>query len=210
MDWRRIVRHCRREIPVRMRRVLGKLGYRFDQWGRVVYIDEWKLYLSKLPLSKVDALEISPGSIAHWRDFGFRSYSSVDFPDFDITKQALPGSFGVIIAEHVLEHLPDPYAAVENIRSMLTDDGVFILATPFLVRIHDMPGDYYRWTPAGMKVFLKKCGFDCEVRAWGNRRCIRANFNRWPNYGWWRILRNEQDFPLVVWAYARKSSASVS
>jgi hypothetical protein len=87
---------------------------------------------------------------------------------------------------------------------MLKDDGVFMLATPFLVRIHAYPNDYTRWTPDGLRGFLEDAGFDAEIHAWGNRKAVAANFKRWAAFGWGRDLRNEPDFPVNVWAYARK------
>jgi hypothetical protein len=38
---------------------------------------------------------------------------------------------------------------------------------------------------------------------------LEANFNGWPSWVWWKhSLRNEPDFPVVVWALARKVGAS--
>jgi hypothetical protein len=105
MDWRRAVRWYCFKAKRAAKRVAG---YREDQWGRVVYIDEWRAFLSELPLRSMSALEISPGTVSHWRNMGFGSYEAVSYPDFDITKQALPRTFDIIIAEHVFEHLRDP------------------------------------------------------------------------------------------------------
>jgi SAM-dependent methyltransferase len=175
------------------------------QWVRVAQTDDWMRFLAHLPASNADALEISPqegGSL--WGDVGFRSYSSVQFPAFDITTQILDKHFDVIIAEQVFEHLRDPYSAARNICSMLKDDGTFLIATPFLIRIHNYPGDYLRWTPQGLQVFLNVCGFDADVKSWGNRRAIVANFDEWPVYNWWRSMNSEPELPAVVWAFARK------
>ena len=172
----------------------------------VVYIDEWRRFLNGIGPANLNALEISPGAVSHWKNLGFRSYRAVQFPDFDITRQSLPESFDVIIAEHVWEHLRHPYPAARNVKSMLAPNGHFLITTPFLVRLHLAPKDYTRWTPDGMAGFLEDCGFDADVRAWGSVRVVRANFSRWPNYGWWRNLHNEPKFPIVVWAYARLSA----
>jgi SAM-dependent methyltransferase len=180
-------------------------GYRSDQWVRVVQIDEWKHFLTSKPLASLTALEISPGLVSMWREIGFGSYNSVDYPEFDITKQRIPEQFDVIIAEQVFEHLRYPYAAARNVRAMLKDDGVFLIATPFLIRVHGQPNDYTRWTPDGLKAFLEDCGFDAEVRSWGNRKAVVANFRKWAEYGWGRGLKNEYEFPTVVWGYARKA-----
>ena len=58
-----------------------------------------------------------------------------------------------------------------------------------------------------MKYFLAEAGFPLDgvqAFAWGNRRCINANWWSWPNYRPWHSLRNEPDFPISVWALAQK------
>ena len=58
-----------------------------------------------------------------------------------------------------------------------------------------------------MKYFLAECGFDLEriqTASWGNRACIKANFNKWARRGWFGSLHNEPDFPVTVWALAQK------
>jgi SAM-dependent methyltransferase len=130
------------------RRVRRALGHRWDHWARVAQIDDWKRFLAHLPASRADALEISPGTVSLWKNIGFQSYSSVQFPEFDITKQVLDQTFDVIIAEHVFEHLKDPYSAARNVRSMLRNDGVFLIATPFLIKIHNYPGVFVNAQPS--------------------------------------------------------------
>src|SRR5262245_60293695 len=125
-------------------KVMSKTGYSFEQWVRVPYVKEWKAYLAALPLAQLDALEISPHGHSIWADLGFRSYSSVDYPEFDITRQALDRTFQVIIAEQIFEHLRDPYAAAKNVHKMLTPDGVFLIVTPFMIRVHGAPADFTR------------------------------------------------------------------
>jgi hypothetical protein len=59
-----------------------------------------------------------------------------------------------------------------------------------------------------MKYFLAESGFPIDwIRAsqWGNRSCVKANFNRWARRGWLGSLRNEANFPVTVWAFARKA-----
>ncbi|MGC2224086.1 MAG: class I SAM-dependent methyltransferase [Methylocella sp.] len=173
-------------------------------WARVTTVRAWQEFLRGLPIGEFDALEISPERVTQWREFGFRSYRSVQFPEFDITEKTLPHSFNIIIAEHVFEHLRYPYAAARNVLAMLKDDGVFLIVTPFLVRVHGYSLDYTRWTPDGLRSFLEDCGFDAEVHAWGNRKAVKSNLDQWTPYGWGRDLRNEVDVPVCVWAFARK------
>ena len=186
------------------RRVRAAAGYQETHWVRKAQIDAWRAFLNALPIGQLDALEISPADTAVWRAAGFSSYTAVQFPEFNITQETLPRQFDVIIADQVFEHLRDPARAARNVRAMLKDGGVFMLATPFLVKIHAYPNDYTRWTPDGLRSFLEDAGFDAEIHAWGNRKAVVANFKRWAAFGWGRDLRNEPDFPVNVWAYAKK------
>lgn len=192
----------RRRLNWYRSRLLRSLGYREDHWTRVACIDAWRAYLSAMPRGQLDALEISPANVKMWKEMGFRSYESVDFPDFDLNRDRLPRKFDVIIAEHVFEHLRDPVAGAANIRAMMKPGGLFLIATPFLIRIHGSPNDFTRWTPSGLQVFLENAGFKADVHSWGNAKAARRNLARWRDYGWWRDMSNDPRFPLVVWAYA--------
>jgi hypothetical protein len=82
---------------------------------------------------------------------------------------------------------------------------VFV-STPFLIRLHDFPGDYWRFTPAGLEFLLRSQGLSpLWVKSWGNRRCVVANFDRWPATRRWRTLKNEPHLPQVVWSLAKPS-----
>lgn len=183
-------------------------GYDPEQWGRVVYSREWQQRLASLPLHSLRVLEISPGPRPVIEQGRVAYYQTVNFPEFDITRDILPDRFDLIIAEQVFEHLRYPYRAARNIHEMLDDNGILFIATPFMLRIHGYPEDYTRWTPQGLSAFLEDCGFVGEVHAWGNRKAVRGNFVTWRDYGWRRDLRNEPQFPVHVWAYARKRLSS--
>jgi len=182
-------------------------GYDPEQWIRVVYRQEWQRFFASLPLQSLRVLEISPGPLPVLEKNSVAYYRAVNFPEFDISQNVLPEKFDLIIAEHVFEHLRYPYKAAGNVHKMLHDDGVFLIATPFMIKIHGHPQDYTRWTPDGLRAFLEDCDFAAEVHAWGNRNAVRGNFARWREYGWKRDLRNEVEFPASVWAYARIADA---
>jgi hypothetical protein len=97
---------------------------------------------------------------------------------------------------------------------MVKDGGYFLITTPFLIKIHNYPIDCSRWTPLGLKYFLAECGFELDsihVGSWGNRACVVGNFDRWMPFNRKRhSLLNEEDFPVVVWALARKKTIDES
>lgn len=177
-----------------------------NQWLRIILNKETQRIVDSLEPGKLKALEISG---ENWNRPGyFKEYRSVEYPEFDITKDVLDEQFDLIIAEQVFEHLLWPYRAAKNVFQMLKQGGHFLISTPFLIRIHNHPVDCSRWTETGIKYFLAECGFpleNIETGSWGNRSCIVGNFPRWQVYQRWRhSLVNEPDFPVMVWALARK------
>lgn len=190
----------------RLRAIFNKFGFDTTDWIRVVMYRRCFEFIQTLGPQNLDVLEISAGP--QWkRAFKFRSFSETHFPDFDICSQALDRQFDLIIADQVFEHLPWPHRAGRNVFKMLRPGGVFIIATPFLVRVHNVPIDCSRWTEQGLSYLLQDCGFPQEnirTDSWGNRACLRANLKRWRRLGWFRSLANEPDYPVVVWAFARK------
>jgi SAM-dependent methyltransferase len=188
------------------RRVKPYLRVADQQWARVVMDRETDRLMRALDRSSLDAVEISG---TKWRDFGFASYRSLDYAEYDLCARPFaPEAFDVVIAEQVLEHVLWPFRAARHAWQMLRPGGVFLVTTPFLVRVHAYPTDCSRWTPLGLKHLLAEGGFgldDIETGSWGNRACVRANFKGWPDWARWKhSLRNEPDFPVVVWALARK------
>ena len=83
-----------------------------------------------------------------------------------------------------------------------------MVATPFLFRVHGRPHDYTRWTADGLKQLMVEGGFEAqavETHSWGNKACARAHIGGIVrDYGFKRDLSNDPEYPLMVWAFARK------
>jgi len=180
-------------------------GDEHSQWARIIVNQETDRLIRGLDLERSSALEISGKK---WRDHGFRRYRSVDFPAYDVCSGVHDDQFDIIIAEQVFEHLLWPYRAVRNVFQMLTPNGALLITTPFLMKIHNVPEDCSRWTEVGIRHLLAEGGFDINritTGSWGNRACIRSNWRKWTVYRpWLHSLKNEPDYPVVVWALARK------
>lgn len=176
-----------------------------EHWAREVMYRETRKLVEEMAVSELECLEISGDK---WgAQFDFKSYCSVAYPAFDICESALERTFDLIIADQVFEHLLWPYRAGRNVRQMLAPGGYFLVTTPFLVRVHRVPEDCSRWTETGIRYLLAECGFDLSrirTGSWGNRKCVTANFKRWPTFSpRFHSLKNEPEFPIVVWALAR-------
>jgi len=86
--------------------------------------------------------------------------------DVFATADKLPfthASFDVVLLTQVLEHLEEPILALNEIKNVLKENGVLILAVPFLYPVHEAPRDFYRFTEFGIKYLANKTGFSIEV-----------------------------------------------
>lgn len=212
----------RQRVAVYLRRVpfgsrvinfLNDLLYRSDpadQWARVVMNRRTRLMVESLSPRRLDVLEISGGPRSAWSAPGrFRSYTSIDYPEYDVCAGPLRESaFDLVIAEQVFEHLLWPYRAARHVHQMLRPGGHALVTTPFLLRVHGSPVDCSRWTELGIRHLLAEGGFELsciQTGSWGNRECVLANFADWETYRpGEHSLRNEPSFPVVVWALAEK------
>jgi SAM-dependent methyltransferase len=188
-------------------RLYARLGPR---WLRVVRNADLVEAFGELDPPSLHVVEISG---ANWttEQLPWASRVQLDFPQFDLCNppSELPGPFDLVICESVIEHVPDPLTAVRTLRRLCKPDGHVYVQTPFMVRIHEHPKDYWRFTPDGMDVLLRSQGLTpLWVHSWGNRRVIVANFDRWARRLPWQTLRNEPNLPANVWALARPSDAS--
>src|SRR5687768_10846049 len=64
--------------------------------------------------------------------------SGLPFPD---------EAFDTVVCSQVLEHVPEPQAALAEITRVLAPGGTLLLSAPHLTFVHGAPEDYYRYTP---------------------------------------------------------------
>jgi SAM-dependent methyltransferase len=188
--------------------VARAIGYDRRDWARIVMYDKLEAFMRGFDPRSTRVLAIS--SRRHFERFNFDHFKTVQFPTFDICRDRLNECFDLIIADQVFEHVKYPYRAARNVHAMLAPGGWFLITTPFLIRYHPEPLDCSRWTRQGMAYFLEESGFapeNIQTFQWGNRQWISAHMRQapfWPQRGFTGSLRNEEDFPVVVWALAQK------
>jgi len=71
---------------------------------------------------------------------------------------ALPvedGSFDLVICTQVLEHLPDPVAAVRELRRAVRAGGYVLASTHGTAAYHPNPVDLWRWTHTGLETLFR-------------------------------------------------------
>jgi SAM-dependent methyltransferase len=64
--------------------------------------------------------------------------------------------FEVVLCTEVLEHLPEPQKAIDEMFRVLKPGGELLLTTRFLFPIHDAPHDYFRYTKYGLRHLLRR------------------------------------------------------
>ena len=74
----------------------------------------------------------------------------------------LDGSFDVVISQEVFEHLPDPWAALAEVRRTLKPGGRLYLQVPFVIGYHSGPADYWRFTHEGLQRLIEGSGLEID------------------------------------------------
>lgn len=65
-------------------------------------------------------------------------------------------AFETVLCTEVLEHLPEPQRAIDEMFRVLKPGGRLLLTTRFLFPIHDAPHDYFRFTKYGLRHLLRR------------------------------------------------------
>lgn len=87
------------------------------------------------------------------------------------------GTFDVIVASEVLEHIPDYEKAIANVHRMLANGGSFVITVPYRQKYwtahDDFSGHVRRFEPGQLEAALKEKGFSIvSSHSWG---CLLYN-----------------------------------
>jgi SAM-dependent methyltransferase len=72
------------------------------------------------------------------------------------------GTVDTVLSTEVLEHLPDPARCVRELQRVLKPGGRLLLTAPFLQPLHELPSDYFRFTPGGLRALVEGAGLVVE------------------------------------------------
>jgi SAM-dependent methyltransferase len=74
------------------------------------------------------------------------------------------GAADAVLSSQVIEHLPDPDAAVAEVARVLKPGGLFFASFPMLYPIHAAPHDYFRYTRWGFETMCARHGLEMVER----------------------------------------------
>jgi ubiquinone/menaquinone biosynthesis C-methylase UbiE len=149
-------------------------------------------------------LDIKPTSIvdANYPDHNFLA---LQFPD---------ESFDFVLSDQVLEHVEgDPQKAFDESWRVLRPGGICLHTTCFINPIHNVPSDYWRFTPNALRLLSRQFSRIIDCDGWGNFdawQLIRdgLRFDGIPHATWHPLHRvataNDPDWPIVTWIVAQK------
>lgn len=94
--------------------------------------------------------------------------------DLIASAEALPlsdASVDAVLLTQVLEHVPAPAAVISEAARVLRRGGGAFVTVPFVWELHELPFDYWRFTPASLERLLVGAGFE-EVEIEARNDCF--------------------------------------
>lgn len=154
----------------------------------------------------------SRGTLADPRLRGLGHYTGFDIhpgPNVDVVgdvhslSQHVAGPFDAVYSISTFEHLAMPWKAVLEINAVLADGGLLFIATHHSWPPHELPWDFWRYSPAAFEALLNRhTGFEI-IRAESGLPALIVPMVR--GEGMDEVRRNPS--ALAVSALARKISA---
>jgi SAM-dependent methyltransferase len=131
----------------------------------------WKFLnsiVSKLP-ADVKILDVGAGHGDFADIFEGRKYYSLDivpYSEVDLVADLgevnpfKDGAFDVVVLMNVLEHVYESRSLVKSIARTVTSGGSVVITVPFLLKVHQAPFDFSRYTP----YFIEKMAADAGLQ----------------------------------------------
>lgn len=122
-------------------------------------------------------------------------------------------SFDIVISTEVLEHVPDPDAYLTEVKRVLKPGGIFFFTVPFLMSLHEVPHDYYRYTPYALEMIFKRTGFVSTqiVAQGGYNAAVGQMLGLWVNMYLWgkkkKVMRIIAK-PIINFLYKKDKAPS--
>jgi len=145
-----------------------------------------------------------------------------NYPEYSFCKLALPSdSYTAIVSDQVLEHIScPPQQAIDEAFRVLVPGGIAVHTTCFQVPYHGSSdysnvndGDYWRFTPSGLRLLHRKYARVLVADGWGNPLmplfgALGLNRMLVPESSWHPFnslaRMNRRSYAFMVWVIAQK------
>lgn len=172
--------------------ILNKFLLNFDKWESVLDLGAWSQpYRRAIELANI---QYSSVDIAWEQDYKLNLNTDIiPFED-----QSVDG----VTFFQTLEHLSEPYHALDEAFRVLKSGGYAFISTPFLFALHGIPHDFYRYTEyfyhhVAEKYNLEIVSISSGVRWFGTIIYLFNHFVDYFSFFWpWRILMS---LPICLW-----------
>jgi SAM-dependent methyltransferase len=67
-------------------------------------------------------------------------------------------TFDLVISQEVFEHIASPATALDDVARVMKPGARLFLQLPFIIGYHSIPGDYWRFSATGIRVFVESTG----------------------------------------------------
>lgn len=173
----------------------------FREW-----VDKYQIKPENLAYTYIDDPELK---LINYKNSTLIEYKSIDFSG-DLHELNEVEKFDFFLFNQTLEHLYNPFLAVKNIYNSLVDGGYVFTSVPTLNIPHSTPIHFNGFTPMGLAMLFKSCGFDIlEIGQWGNYEYLTKLFltHFWPGYSQLSSegIINEDRNVTNCWILAKKN-----
>lgn len=123
-------------------------------------------------------------------------------------------TYDFVVLDEILEHVARPWIAVEEVRRILKPGGTLITSSPFMIAVHKVPEDYWRFTKDAMRILLERYT-TVETHSWGNPASVAYLMNGMMVTTREAIeagvfdLTNVEKYAIDVWTYATKQPSAL-
>jgi len=143
------------------------------EWPETAHMLEWAEHEGIIPkiVREVTNVELT-----------LAPYPEHDIQDYHVGWES---KFDAVVADQVLEHVPDIFAGITNCIDYVKRGGIIMLGTPWLYPYHAAPKDYWRVSRDAYEWFFENWSVETiEIGGWGHQKAL--------------IYGNEQDAFLAA------------